>query len=352
MADYPDFNAALQDMVYGPNLAQTVGWEPPSYDSYMRHINAPDMFWNVPASRQVYNENLPVYPGNSYHYSPQGTQEAYQAHGIPPVMYNRGGFTGAAFRTFVNPFGQMMVQPLVGAASKYPHVLSGVPMDMNYGANWAMQDAPMYMPWLWGMGRQAPQAPQAQPALRPAASRQSGTTTNTQPPAAPRGQHWVHPTGTPAGNYTLVPDDFSQAALHPAYEGQLRANANWNTQGSAALPPAAQGPLRSVQQPNAEAPWYAPIIDDLANLGIRFPQMDYQPPVQTAPSVPVASPVQATPQSAPLQQPQAPYSYTDGSFLSRYNPTVPQTTSLPSALQPSQELMRQVPLPQFMPNYR
>lgn len=169
-----------------PNLARTVGYNPPSYDEYMRWSNRSPMWGG--------QGNLPVYPGNDYHYTPLSMREAYEDHNIPPVMYNRGGFTGAAFRTYVNPFGQMMVQPLVGAASRYPHVLSGVPMDMNYGFNWAMQDVPMWMPWLWGRGAQPP-APQATP--RAASTRQ---------PAAPVARNTGNPSAqqpqpTPGGTY-------------------------------------------------------------------------------------------------------------------------------------------------------
>lgn len=199
---------------YGPeqNLAQTVGYQPQlTYDDYMRWMN---------------RGNLPVQPESGAHYSAPGSMHGYMNYGLPPVVQQRSPYATAAYRSYVDPFGQMMVQPLVGFPSAYPHVLSGVPMNMNYGLEWAMGGVPL------GQGLGVFQVP---PSQTPPVAKQQKTTAprNTQvkqptvPPATPpAGQHWVHLEGSPE-NYALVPDDFSQAALHPAYEGQPRIDANY-----------------------------------------------------------------------------------------------------------------------------
>lgn len=106
-----------------PNLAQTVG-----YDDYMRHIG------------------LPIAPASGTHYSPAGMREGYENYGFPPVVYQRSPYATAAYRSFVDPWGQMMVQPLVGFPSAYPHVLSGVPTDFQNSVGYAMSLlGPMHM---------------------------------------------------------------------------------------------------------------------------------------------------------------------------------------------------------------
>lgn len=115
-----------------PNLAQTVG-----YDDYMRHIN---------------NDGLPIVRSSGSYYSPAGAREGYENYGIPPVLRHSSPFATAGYRTFVDPFGQMMVQPLVGFPSAYPHVLSGVPMNPFYSNMYAMQMGPLGYPFGFGMG--------------------------------------------------------------------------------------------------------------------------------------------------------------------------------------------------------
>lgn len=70
-----------------------------------------------------------VYPASGAHYAAPGVREAYEQYGIPPIMYQRDPYATAAFRTYVDPYGQMSVQPLIGFPSRYPHVVSGVPTD-------------------------------------------------------------------------------------------------------------------------------------------------------------------------------------------------------------------------------
>ena len=70
-----------------------------------------------------------VYPASGAHYAAPGVREAYERYGIPPIMYQRDPYATAAFRTYVDPYGQMSVQPLIGFPSRYPHVVSGVPTD-------------------------------------------------------------------------------------------------------------------------------------------------------------------------------------------------------------------------------
>lgn len=209
------------------NLRQTVGYNPSySYDDYLQWMN---------------RNNLAAYPASGAHYVPQGAREGYLNYGLPPVIQQRSPYATAAFRSYVDPFGQMMVQPLVGFPSAYPHVLSGVPMNMNYGLEWALGQAPL------GQGAGAfpvpyPQAPQAQKAAPAQPRRATGSSApakQTTPSTPATGQHWVHPYADPLtsqGEYVIVPDDFSQAAAHPAYEGQLRVNANWGGPGTVPIP--------------------------------------------------------------------------------------------------------------------
>lgn len=296
-----------------PNLAQTVGYKPQvSYDDYLRHINS---------------ANLPAFRASGAHYSPAGAREGYEEYGLPPVIQQRSPFATAAFRTFVDPFGQMMVQPLVGFPSAYPHVLSGVPTNPMYGFGMAAQLGPLTWPIAY-----PPSAPfMQQPAARSGATaRRTAAPRSTQlKQPTPAGQHWVHPESNPnvnPGNYVLVPDDFSQAALHPAYEGQLRANANWNAQGAVTLPPATTSARQSPQ----------PAID--------YPWMHYQDPwpsifPKSAPAPQVAPPApQAAPALAPVPGLQAPVSGAtvnpDGSWVGgtpppEYNFRQGQTQQVP-----------------------
>lgn len=63
------------------------------------------------------------------HYSAPGARAGYEAAGMPPVVYQRNPYATAAFRTTMDPYGNVGVQPLVGFPSQYPHVLNGAVVD-------------------------------------------------------------------------------------------------------------------------------------------------------------------------------------------------------------------------------
>lgn len=156
---------------YEPNLAQTVGYEPVhTYDDYMRPRT---------------DLNFPAVQSNGSVYMPEGVRDAYLNQGIPPVLNNQGGFTNVAWRTFVNPWGQMLVQPMIGAATRYPHVVSGVPTDfqntMGY-INSLLGPLPMYQPMMqppaWAMPKQA-RAPRTSGGGGGSTGRESNKTSTT-----------------------------------------------------------------------------------------------------------------------------------------------------------------------------
>lgn len=63
------------------------------------------------------------------HYSAPGARAGYEAAGMPPVVYQHNPYATAAFRTTMDPYGNVGVQPLVGFPSQYPHVLNGAIVD-------------------------------------------------------------------------------------------------------------------------------------------------------------------------------------------------------------------------------
>lgn len=163
-----------------PNLGQTVAASQPlSYDEYIQHAN---------------RQNLAAYPRSGPNYAPVGVREAYENYGIPPVVQQSDPYATAAFRTFVNPWGQIMVQPLVGFPSRYPHVLSGVPTNLTNELGWAMSLlGPLPQMQLPQPAQPAPRAPVARGNGNPGTTRPANTNTqqNTtqQPPVA---NQWVH----------------------------------------------------------------------------------------------------------------------------------------------------------------
>lgn len=70
---------------------------------------------------------FPAVRASGPYVSTPAVREAYETAGIPPVVYQRNPYATAGYRAFIDPYGQMSVQPLVGFPSAYPHVLSGVP---------------------------------------------------------------------------------------------------------------------------------------------------------------------------------------------------------------------------------
>lgn len=247
-----------------PNLAQTVGYEPQvSYDDYLRHINS---------------ANLPAFRTSGAHYSPTGAREGYEEYGLPPVIQQRSPFATAAFRTFVDPFGQMMVQPLVGFPSAYPHVLSGVPTNPMYGFGMAAQLGPLTWPIAY-----PPRAPFMQP-QQPAA-RSGATAPRRQAQPAPK-QPVAQP--QPQAQTQQIPGP-QMVPPHVRYDSDKTPYASW--------------PQQQVQPP---APAQQPAID--------YPWMHYQDPwpdifPQSAPAPQVAPPApQAVPAPAPVPGLQAPVS--------------------------------------------
>lgn len=157
MADHPVIAAALRNAA-----AEAAGIEPNPRDvimgAYGNTLNLGQVVGQEPQSYGEYSRNLGVYPSNGSYYHPLSMRDAYEQHDIPPVPYTRGGYAPLAWRSFVNPWGQMMVQPLVGGISKYPHVLPGVPRDLGNQISWAMGmlgPLPQYQPPAMPMQRTA-----------------------------------------------------------------------------------------------------------------------------------------------------------------------------------------------------
>lgn len=103
---------------------------------------------------------LPAVQASGAHYSAPGSREGWIEQGVPPVIYQRSPYATAAFRVTPNPWGGASVAPLVGFPSRYPHVVSGVPMQPG---SLAMSVAAPYI-----MRPPAPARRPAAPARRPA----------------------------------------------------------------------------------------------------------------------------------------------------------------------------------------
>lgn len=202
--------ADFQMGAYGTtqNLAQTVGG--PSYDDYMRWIN---------------RNNLPAYPSSGAHYSPPGMREGYEERNISPVLYQRSPYASAAYRTFVDPWGQMMVQPLVGFPSRYPHVLSGVPTNFTNDIGYAMSLLGPLPQW-------QPPAQQPAPAQQAPPTRRAQSTVQMQS-SAPTYQRTAQP-----------PSLAAQRPIEMVHYGDARARAD-------AMPPSPENLawMNSLQTP-------------------------------------------------------------------------------------------------------
>lgn len=140
---------------------------------------------------------LPAVQASGAHYSAPGSREGYEGYNLPPVMYQRNPFATAAYRTFVDPYGQMSVQPLVGFPSAYPHVLSGVPTNpLNIFGMLQQMPMPFMPPWMMGQMPQPPAAPQGSSNRRTVTSsgRPPATPPNPNQPAVPPSANpqWVH----------------------------------------------------------------------------------------------------------------------------------------------------------------
>ena len=108
------------------------------------------------------------------HYSAPGARAGYEAAGMPPVVYQRNPYTTAAFRTTMDPYGNVGVQPLVGFPSQYPHVLNGAVVDPM------MREMPGLAPFM-----QVPVGPALQQATVPARRAAPAAPARPAAPAAP-----------------------------------------------------------------------------------------------------------------------------------------------------------------------
>lgn len=114
------------------------------------------------------------------HYSAPGARAGYEAAGMPPVMYQHNPYATAAFRTTMDPYGNVGVQPLVGFPSQYPHVVNGAVVDPM------VREMPGIMPFMQvpvGLTLQQATAPARRAA--PAAPVRSTTPAAPAAPAAP-----------------------------------------------------------------------------------------------------------------------------------------------------------------------
>ena len=108
------------------------------------------------------------------HYSAPGARAGYEAAGMPPVMYQRNPYATAAFRTTMDPYGNVGVQPLVGFPSQYPHVLNGAVVDPM------MREMPGLAPFM-----QVPAGPALQQATAPVRRAAPAAPARPAAPAAP-----------------------------------------------------------------------------------------------------------------------------------------------------------------------
>ena len=108
------------------------------------------------------------------HYSAPGSRAGYEAAGMPPVVYQRNPYATAAFRTTMDPYGNVGVQPLVGFPSQYPHVLNGAVVDP------LMRELPGLAPFM-----QVPASPALQQATAPVRRAAPAAPARPAAPAAP-----------------------------------------------------------------------------------------------------------------------------------------------------------------------
>ena len=108
------------------------------------------------------------------HYSAPGARAGYEAAGMPPVVYQRNPYATAAFRTTMDPYGNVGVQPLVGFPSQYPHVLNGAVVDPM------MREMPGLAPFM-----RVPVGPALQQATAPVRRAAPAAPARPAAPAAP-----------------------------------------------------------------------------------------------------------------------------------------------------------------------
>ena len=93
---------------------------------------------------------------------------------MPPVMQQSSPYATAAFRTTMDPYGNVGVQPLVGFPSQYPHVVNGAVTDPM------MREMPGIMPFM-----QVPAGPALQQATTPVRRAAPAAPVRRTAPAAP-----------------------------------------------------------------------------------------------------------------------------------------------------------------------
>lgn len=108
------------------------------------------------------------------HYSAPGARAGYEAAGMPPVMQQSNPYATAAFRTTMDPYGNVGVQPLVGFPSQYPHVVNGAVTDPM------VREMPGIMPFM-----QVPAGPTLQQATTPVRRAAPAAPVRRTTPAAP-----------------------------------------------------------------------------------------------------------------------------------------------------------------------
>lgn len=124
----------------------------------------------------------PAIPASGAQYSAPGAYEGYADYGFPPVMYQRSPYATAAYRTYMSPFGQLGVQPLIGFPSAYPHVIQ-YPGDNPFRAM-GLLDALAGTMWPhWPMAM--PQMPRMRVGGGGGAPRNTAASANTAPQTLP-----------------------------------------------------------------------------------------------------------------------------------------------------------------------
>ena len=219
------------------------------------YITSGGWYGNPMYNAPVYN-NLPLaaHQASGAHYSAPGSREGWEEAGAPPVIYQRSPYATAAFRVTQNPWGGASVAPLVGFPSRYPHVLSGVPMQPGSLATAIM--APYIM-----RPQPAPTRPAA-PAKKAAAKTTTQTDTKKDQPTTQEDNKKIYV--RPASNNT--PIDYmgtSQLEGGGALPDQIVTQAN-------TVEAARQDPRLTQQNPgNYMAPPVAGQPGYLARLGNR-----------------------------------------------------------------------------------
>lgn len=156
----------------------------PTYDEYMAPRGNLRDLMNYGFSN--------AYPRSGPYYTPAGARAGYEDYGLPMPIYQDDPYATAIGRVFTDPSGQLGWQPLMGAVSRYPHVVNGVPrnfMDRLYpilGLARGMWPAPnidmslFQRPAARGAAPVAPRGGGGAPAGAPAANKVAAT-----PPPAP-----------------------------------------------------------------------------------------------------------------------------------------------------------------------